>query len=139
MSRVINPSGPGSRRNHFRRTVAEILRQLMLKSELDEETKDMAATVVVALRGIAETIEESTYAWERRNYFLKADRFRRRWEWVAIAADKLHDVVVHDRWENLPQELAMLVPYFRDIRVLKFMRRPSTWTGNYRLLQRGER
>ncbi len=138
MSRVINTSSPGSRRNHFRRTIAEILRRLMLKSALDEETKDMAATVVVALRGIAETIEESTYAWERRNYFLKADRFRRRWAWVPGTADRLQDLVAHDHWDRLPQELALLVPYFRDIRVLKFMRSPSTWTGNYRLLQQGD-
>ena len=136
MGRVINISSPGKRRNQQRRTIAEILRHLMLKRELDPEAKDMAATVVFALRSIAETIEESTVAWEKRNYFLKADRFRRRWEWATVHAERLHKLLVDDRWEQLPQELAMLAPYFADIRVLKLTRPPSTWQSNYLLLRR---
>ena len=136
MGRVINISSPGKRRNQQRRTIAEILRHLMLKRELDPEAKDMAATVVFALRSIAETIEESTVAWEKRNYFLKADRFRRRWEWATVHAERLHKLLVDDRWEQLPQELAMLAPYFADIRVLKLTRPASTWQSNYLLLRR---
>jgi hypothetical protein len=136
MSRVINTSRPGKRRSQLRRTIAEALRHLMLKREIDEEVKDMTATLVLALRGIAETIEESTLAWEKRNYFLKADRFRRSWEWARVHADRLGELVVDDAWELLPQELAMLAPYFNDIRVVKFTRQPSAWQGNYRLLKR---
>ena len=139
MSRIINTSSPGKRRNQFRRTIAEILRRLMLKRELDQEARDMAATLVFALRGIAETIEESTAAWEKRNYFLKADRFRRRWEWAKVHAERLHKLVVDDRWEQLPQELAMLAAYFGDVRVIKLTRPPSTWQSNYRLLKRESR
>jgi len=139
MSRIIHTSGPGKRRNQHRRTIAEMLRRLMLKSDLDSEAKDMAATVLLALRAIADTIDESTEAWERRHYFLKADRFRRRWEWVSLAADRLRDLVTHDRWERLPQELALLVPYFRDIRVVKFTRSSSTWAGKYRSLGQDQR
>jgi len=84
MGRVISISNPAQRRNSFRRTIAEILRHLMLKRELDEEAKDMAATVVFSLRGIAETIETSTEAWEKRNYYLKADRFRRQWNGASV-------------------------------------------------------
>lgn len=136
MSRIINTFSPGKRRNQLRRTIAEILRRLMLKRELDPEAKDMAATLVFALRGIAETIDDSTVAWEKRNYFLKADRFRRRWGWVTVHADRLHKLVVDDRWEQLPQELATLAGYFSDVRVVKLTRPPSTWQSNYRLLKR---
>jgi hypothetical protein len=136
MSRIINTSSPGKRRNQLRRTIAEMLRRLMLKRELDPEAKDMAATLVFALRGIAETIDESTVAWEKRNYFLKADRFRRRWEWVTVHAERLHNLVVDDHWEQLPQELATLAAYFSDVRVIKLTRPPSTWQSNYRLLKR---
>ena len=93
MSRVINPNSPGKRRNQLRRTIAEILRHLMLKRELDEEARDMAAALVFSLRGIADTIEVSTVAWEKRNYYLKADRFRRKWEWATPAAERLEDLI----------------------------------------------
>ena len=135
MGRVISISNPAQRRNSFRRTIAEILRHLMLKRELDEEAKDMAATVVFALRGIAETIETSTEAWEKRNYYLKADRFRRQWEWVPLFAARLQNVVVNDRWEQLPRELAMLAPYFQDVKITKLTRAPATWQASYRLLK----
>ena len=95
MSRVINPNSPGKRRNQLRRTIAEILRHLMRKRELDEEAKDMAAALVFSLRGIAETIEATTGAWEKRDYFLKADRFRRKWEWVMPAAQRLEGVITN--------------------------------------------
>jgi signal transduction histidine kinase len=81
MSRVINIASPGSRRNAARRTIAEILRHLMFKRQLDDESRDMVAAVVFALRTIAETVEVTLEAWEKRDYFLKADRFRLEWEW----------------------------------------------------------
>jgi len=134
MSRVINLNSPGKRRSQLRRTIAEILRHLMLKRELDEEARDMAAALVFSLRGIADTIEVSTAAWEKRNYYLKADRFRRKWEWAMPAAERLAGLIVHGRWERLPGELAALAPYFADIRISRMTRAPSAWKASYRLL-----
>jgi hypothetical protein len=135
MSRIIHTYSPGKRRNQLRRTIAEILRHLMLKGELDQEAKDMAATLVLALREISETVEQSTIAWEKRNYFLKADRFRRQFEWIPLHVKRLRQLIIEERWEQLPQELAMLAPYFKDVRVIKLTRPPSTWEGNYHLLR----
>jgi hypothetical protein len=134
MSRVINVANPGKRRNAARRTIAELLRRLMLQRELNKDTKDMAAAVVLNLREIADTIETTTEAWEKRDYYLKADRFRLEWEWVSPAAQSLEAMVVHERWEALPQELADLAPRFADIRVAKMTRPPSAWQGSYSLL-----
>ena len=137
MGRVINTSNPGTRRSQLRRTVAELLRNLMLKRLLDEEAKDMAATLVFSLRSIAETIEVSTVAWEKRDYFLKADRFRREWEWALPAAERLQRLILNDHWEQLPRELAALVPYFTDVHIAKMTRASSTWQGNYGRLKQG--
>lgn len=136
MTPVINVSDPGTRRNQQRRTIAEILRQLMLKRELDEEAKDMAAAVVLALREIAGTIDSSASAWEKRDYFVKADRFRREWDWVLPTAERLQQLVVNAHWEQLPRELATLAPHFADIHVTKMTRSTSTWKASYRLLLR---
>ncbi len=135
MSRIIHSYSPGKRRNQLRRTIAEMLRSLTLKSELDPEAKDMAATLVLALREISQTVEESTIAWEKRNYFLKADRFRRQFEWIPVHVKRLEQLIMEERWEQLPPELAMLARYFKDIRVIKLTRPPSTWEGNYHLLK----
>ena len=133
MSRVINTANPGTERNRLRRTIAEILRHLMFKRSLDDETRDMAAALVYALRGIAETVEVTVEAWEKRNYFLKADRFRLEWEWAlrqppSARADR------RGRWDRLPDELAALAPHFADIRISRMMRDASTWKASYELL-----
>jgi len=133
MSRVINTDSPGKQRSQCRRTIAEVLRHLMFKRELDEETRDMAATLVFALRGIAESVEV-TAAWEKRDYYLKADRFRLEWDWAKPAAERLHQIILQNRWEQLPQELAKLAPRFADIRIAKMTRPSSAWKASYRLL-----
>lgn len=134
MSRVINVNSPGKRRSYARRTIAELLRHLMLKRQIDQEAKDMAALIVGALREIAETIDVAASAWESRDYFMKADRFRIEWEWVKPAADRLQRVILQERWEELPREIAALAPHFADIRVSKMTRRPEEWEGRYRAL-----
>ena len=138
MSRIINTADPGKLRSQHRRTIAEVLRHLMFKRRFDDETKDMAAVLVVALRGIAETIETTVTAWEKRDYYLKADRFRLDWEWVSPAAERLYDIVALGRWEDLPRELAALAPRFADIRIAKMTRDTAAWKGSYQaLLKKG--
>jgi hypothetical protein len=139
MSRVINLADPGKRRNHERRTIAEVLRHLMLKRALDQEAKDMAATLVFCLREIAETVNVSVAAWEKRNYYLKADRFCREWEWVLPTAVRLQELIAHERWEHLPPVLAQLAPHFADIRITKMTRDPSAWQYGHSRLLAGER
>lgn len=138
MGRIINTASPGSERNRLRRTMAEILRHLMFKRGVDDEVKDMTATLVYALRGIAESVEVTTGAWEKRDYYVKADRFRLEWEWVTPAARRLEAVAREGRWEDLPQELAALAPRFADIRIAKMTRDATTWQSNHERLLREE-
>lgn len=137
MSRVINTSNPGKLRDQYRRTIAEALRHLMFKRSVDDEVKDMAAAIVLALRGIAETVESTVGAWEKRDYYLKADRFRLEWEWVTPSAFKLYEVIAKARWDELPAELARLAPKFADIRIAKMTRSPDSWKSSYQQLVRG--
>ena len=134
MTRVINTASPGKHRNRLRRTIAEVLRHLMFKRRLDQESKDMAALLVFSLHGIADTVEATVSAWEKRNYFLKADRFRLEWEWVTPAAQRLEKIILNDRWDRLPREMASLAPHFGDIRIDRMTRPPSTWKCSYQLL-----
>ncbi len=137
MSRVINTANPGKQRSQLRRTIAEILRHLMFKRSLDDETRDMVAAVVLALRGIADTVEVTTSAWENRDYYLKADRFRLEWEWVVPTADRLYDIVANERWDELAPELATLAPRFADIRIAKMTRPPTVWQSSFHELMQG--
>jgi len=134
MSRLVNTASPGKKRSQARRTIAEMLRRLMLKKEIDEEARDMAALVVISLQEIAETIEVTTAAWEKRDYYLKADRFRLEWEWVRPKAKRIERLIADCRWEELPVELVSLAPRFADIHIAKMTRSASDWKGCHQRL-----
>lgn len=131
MSRVITTQGPGRERQHLRRTIAEALRRLVEKSGLDGEARDLTALIVFCLRGIEDTVERAAVAWEKRNYYLKADRFRSEWAWAGRMADRLAEALRGERWDELPPLLAQLFPHFADIRVIRMTRSPSLWKGAY--------
>jgi len=136
MSRVVNISSPGKLRENHRRTIAEALRLLMCKRSIDEEARDLAATIVFSLREIAKTVEVTTAAWEDRDYYLKADRFRLEWEWVKPTAARLQEIITKGRWSELPAVLAQLAPRFADIRIAKMTRPPETWASAYERLMK---
>lgn len=136
MSRVINTNSPNKVRNQARRTIAEILRLLSRKPQIDDESKDMAAIVVYLLREIDDSVKQTVEAWEKRGYWMKAERFLRDWEWPREAAANLEDIIRNDAWDLLPELLAELFPQFSDIQIKKITRSPAMWRGAHaRLLQ----
>lgn len=134
MSRVVNSNSPGKIRSQHRRTIAELLRRLVQRQTVDQEAKDMAAAIRFALREIHDSTMKTIVAWERRDYWTKADRFMREWEWADTIGKELEEVVRADQWSELPVLLARLMPYFVDIETKKMTRSPSHWNGAYRLL-----
>ena len=131
MSRIIATEGPGKIRSQHRRTIAEALRRLSQKPGLDDEVRDLAALIVFCLHRIADTIEQTTEAWDKRNYYLKADRFREGWRWVEPMTDELSAIIYEERWNQLPEVLVQLMPHFSDITIKKLTRKPSLWKGAY--------
>jgi hypothetical protein len=136
MSRVINTDSTGKKRNQNMRTAAEILRRLSQKSDIDDEAKDMVATLVYCFREIDEGIEQSAEVWEKRDYWMKAEEFRQRWRWAGAAADEIQALVFSDSWHLLPQIILKLLPLFKDIKITKLTRKESSWQGSYVRLMR---
>jgi hypothetical protein len=131
MGRVVNTNAPAKRRNHLMRTIAEILRGLSQKKSVDDEARDMVATIILSLQEIDETIGESVKAWEKRNYYKKADDFQEKWWWCQAHRPALEKVLREDKWEELPTIMLKLLPYFSDIEINKAMRSERDWIGNY--------
>ena len=134
MSRVIKIDNPTKRRNANQRTIAELLRRLSQKNTLDEDAKDMAAAIVFALRDISEGVEQTVVAWEKRDYWMKAERFLREWEWTGEMSANLEDVIRNDAWDLLPGLLADLFPRYSKMQIKTLTRKPDTWHGAHRQL-----
>lgn len=131
MGRVINTDSPGAQRQRIRRTIAEALRRLMEKDGFDDEARDLAALIVISLRALSDGVDRSAGAWEKRGYYIKADRFRREWEWVDTMADELTALIQNAEWVRLPVVLARLAPRFADIKIRRLTRSPDVWKDCY--------
>ncbi len=136
MGRVINTDSTGKQRSQFMRTGAELLRRLSQKDQIDDEVKDMVSALVYCLRGIDDGIDSSAAAWEKRDYWMKADELRVKWEWTARCADQLQALVLEDRWGDLPAMIVKLFPYFNEIKITKMTRKEDAWEGAHLRLLR---
>ncbi|UCG23157.1 MAG: hypothetical protein JSW55_13460 [Chloroflexota bacterium] len=134
MSRVINTNSPGKVRNRNKRTIAEILRRVSTKTTFDGEVKDMSAALVYSLREIHDSTLVTIEAWEKRGYWMKADRFMREWEWSNEMAANLEDVLRNEAWDLVPGLLGELSARTADVQVKNMTRTPSHWRGAYQKL-----
>ena len=77
------------------------VRELAKQAEVTDEAKDLAAFISLALKTISEGIDASVAAWEKRDYWVKADRFRMEWMWSGQYAEKLKTAVLTDDWASV--------------------------------------
>ena len=135
MSRITHIDGtPTQQRNAIRRAIAEILRHLSTKQAIDLEAKDMLAFIVFGLRSMDQSIDQSATAWEKRDYYIKADQLRREWLWLPDTAERMEDILRSDDYRTAPIELAGLAARFSDIKVTTFTKSPTLWQGAYKRL-----
>lgn len=98
MSRVINPNSAGKQRTKLIRMIALAVRELLRQPEPNAETRDLAIFIALSLDAIAETITPSVEAWEKRGYWIKADRFRMEWRWAKQDADEMREALFVEDW-----------------------------------------
>ena len=98
MSRIINPDSAGKERARLTKGVVLAVRELARQTNPDTESRDLAAFIALALDSISQTIEVTVAAWEKRDYWVKADKFRMQWAWSGIYSDKIKEAVMNDDW-----------------------------------------
>lgn len=137
MSRVINPNPPGKIRNRLKKATALALRELMAEGEPSDRTRDLAAFIVLSLEGIEETVNTTVTAWEKRDYWYKADRFRLEWAWSGNLARKMRPAVLEQDWGQIAQIAAKVGQHLSDVSVSKRHRMGTPWEGAWKeLIQR---
>jgi len=101
LGRVINPESAGKERTRLTRATVLALRELMRQSQPDSKTRDLAAFIALALEAVAATIDASVDAWEKRGYWVKADRFRMEWYWSEQLGRAMRQAVLAEDWPTI--------------------------------------
>jgi hypothetical protein len=129
LGRVINPEGSGKERTQLLRSVVLALRELMRQTETTALTRDLAAYIVLALEAINQTIESSVTAWEKRDYWLKADRFRMEWAWAGRLSKNMKQALLAEDWPMVAMTAAQVAEKVKDVDLPKRNTLGEPWHG----------
>jgi hypothetical protein len=134
MSRVINPESAGKERTQLSKAIVLAVRELAKQKDVTNEAKDLAAFIALALKNISEGIDISVAAWEKRGYWVKADRFRMDWVWTGQVADKMKVAIFTNDWGTIAMLMPQIAQKFGKIAVSENHRLGKPWVGAFRQL-----
>ena len=112
------------------------MRELAKQQTITNETKDLAAFISLALKTISEGIDVSVAAWEKRDYWVKADRFRMDWMWTGQYADKIKVAIFTDDWGTIAMTIPQIAQRLSKIEVSDNHRLGKPWVGAFEQLTR---
>ncbi len=136
MSRVINPNAAGKERTRLTKAIVITIRELTKQSEPNDATRDMAAFIALALQTIADGIDVSVAAWEKRDYWVKADRFRMEWAWAGQLGEKMKTAVLEVDWAGVAMLSAQIAQKLHKVKVSERHRMGRPWVGAWEELSK---
>lgn len=135
MSRVINPDSAGKDRTRLTKAIVLAIRELAKQSEPTTAARDLAAFIALALFAISDGIDASVAAWEKRDYWVKADKFRMEWMWAGSIAEKMKTAVLADDWGAVAMLLPQIAGKLGKVQVSDNHRLGKPWEGAYKTLK----
>lgn len=111
------------------------LRQLAQQTDFGDEARDLAAFIALALGAINEGIDPSVAAWEKRGYWVKADRFRMEWAWTGPMSKRLTGALLQGDWGEVAQLSVQVAQKLDRIQVSNNSRVGKPWEGAFERLK----
>ena len=129
MSRIINNDGPGKERKLLTRAIVVAIRHLARQDEFNHETKDLLVFIILSLESVTKSVERSVYAWEKRDYWLKADRFRMDWSWAGDCSKSLRNAYKENNLVSITKTIAEIGRKLDNVKVSDRNRIGTPWKG----------
>ena len=123
-------------RNRLSRGIVLAIRLLMEQGAPDEKSLDKVAFVVLALDKISESVDLSATAWEKRDYWVKADAFRMEWEWAIGSSKRVKEALFSKDWTQIATELITVAQKLHKVQISPNNRIGAPWVGAYSALLR---
>lgn len=129
MSRVVRTQSISTQRTRLSKSIVIAIREIYKKHSYDNEVREITAYIVIALLAIGETIDMTVEPWEKRGYWVKADRFRMEWKWVLNLSRKLRNELNNNEWDSIIPLLVEIGSKFNKIQVSERHRMGKPWIG----------
>jgi hypothetical protein len=132
---VIHTERAGKERNRLARSVVNALRQLGRQEQVDEQTRDLAAYIALSLEGIFATIDPTVEAWEKRGYWVKADRYRMEWLWTEKFGQQMGQAVLAEDWGSVALLVAEIAGKMEKFKEMRLKKGSEPWLGAWSRLK----
>ena len=136
MSKVYNPDSAGKDRARLSKGIVLALRELMKQSEPNDQSRDMTAFVSLALDEINANIDTSVEAWEKRGYWVKADKFRLEWEWSGKYSKNMRSALFAEDWGQVAMTSVQIGQKLSKLTIPQRHRLGTPWVGAYTQLKK---
>ena len=131
MSRVINPDSVGKERTQLSKAVMIAIRELARQKDTGPASRDLAAFIALALEAISAGIDSSVAAWEKRGYWVKADKFRMEWLWASRYSKEIKRAVLADDWPTVARLMAQTAEKLSRVQIPQRHRMGTPWVGAF--------
>ena len=129
MSRIIQTDSVGNQRTRLTKAIVISIRELMKQTKPNSLTKDLAAFIAIALEEVAKTVEVTVAPWEKRDYWVKADTFRREWGWAGRLGGEMRKAAVLEDWGEVAMVAAQVGTHLQKVEVSPRHRMGTPWVG----------
>jgi hypothetical protein len=129
VGKVINPNTPGKERDRLVKSIALALRELSATHELNQKVKDLTAYIALALMSVSDTTKITISAWEKRGYWVKADKFHLEWIWTEELGKRLIAEINNEDWDNIAATNAQIAQRINHIKPPRPDRIGTPWNG----------
>lgn len=132
MSRIVQSETPGNKRTKIFKLWVNLMPTIQQSNITAKERNDVIAFIVLSLKEVEKTLEDTIRPWEKRGYWSKADQFRLEWEWVGKVNDQIIDAESPNGWGQWPEALATLYAHIADVKPTR-KKMGNFWEGSYKL------
>ncbi len=127
MSRVVRAVPAARERQALLQAIAAALEALPAADAA--ERRDVVAFAALALERLAQSVEATAGAWERRGYWVKADHFRSDWAWLAPLRQELAACLARRDWSGAAVPLGKMQPHLGGITPSRKKAAKKPWDG----------
>jgi hypothetical protein len=135
LSRIISTEGGTNERTRLSKAVVKAIRLLASQQEPDNESRDLAAFIAIALNQMYKTVETSVAAWEKKDYWVKADKFRMEWEWCNRSSGSMSKAVLSEDWGSVAENSGLIAQKLMKVQLAPGARIGTPWVGAYKQLK----
>jgi hypothetical protein len=125
----------GNERKKLLLLISLAIREFASETSPTDRVFDIVSFIALALREVSRSVGISVSAWEKRGYWVKADRYQMEWQWTGILSQRLQDALLAGNWDLVVTTTTDVARRLGDITSSQRKLVEQPWTGSWKVLK----